>query len=116
MSWTGWLVLMAVPYWALLAVGALTTWALYRRDFARTLPAVPLEGARRITPGEWRTLAIVLGASALWLTDAVHHLDPAIPALLALVALLTPGLGPLAFGDLDRGIWSNFLVIGASIS
>src|SRR5262249_1169982 len=63
------------------------------------------------------TLAVVLGASALWLTDALHHLDPALPALLALVALLTPGLGPLVWSDLDRGVgWANFFVIGASIS
>ncbi len=117
MSWTGWLVLMAVPYWALLALGAATTWALHRRGFTRALPAVPLETGRRVSAGEWRTLAILLGASLVWLTDALHHLDPAIPALLALVALLTPGVGPLTFADLDRGVvWSNFFVLGASIS
>jgi len=32
-------------------------------------------------------------------------------------ALLTPGVGPLVWSDLDRGIgWSNFFVIAASIS
>ena len=59
----------------------------------------------------------MLGASVLWLTDALHHLDPALPALLALIALLTPGVGPLTWSDLDRGVgWGNFFVIGASIS
>ena len=48
-------------------------------------------------------IAIILGASALWLTDAVHHLDPALPALLALSALLVPGFGPLVWADLERG-------------
>ena len=72
---------------------------------------------RPLTGPEWRTLAIILGASTLWLTDALHHLDPALPALLAFVALLIPGIGPLAWADLERGVgWANFFVIAASIS
>jgi len=117
MSWTRWFALMAVPYYAILALGGALTWALYRGGLARMLPSVDLERRGRLSRREWRTLAVVLGASLLWLTDAVHHLDPALPALLALVALLTPGFGPLAWGDLDRGVgWENFFVIGASIS
>jgi sodium-dependent dicarboxylate transporter 2/3/5 len=116
-SWTRWLALMAVPYYAILVLGGVLTWTLYRRGFARSLPEVDLERRRRLTGREWRTLGIVLGASLLWLTDGLHHLDPALPALLALVALLTPGLGPLEWRDLDRSVgWGNFFVIGASIS
>jgi di/tricarboxylate transporter len=81
------------------------------------LPAVDVERRRRLSGREWRTLVVVLGASLLWLTDAFHHLDPALPALLALVALLTPGVGVLTWSDLDRGVgWANFFVVGASIS
>ncbi len=117
LSWTGWFALMAVPYYALLLLGALVTWGLYRRGFSRTLPAATLEPAGPWTAREARALAVVLGASLLWLTDAVHQLDPALPALLALVALLTPGIGSLKWSDLDRGVgWANFFVIGASIS
>jgi len=117
MSWTGWFRLMVVPYYAILLLGAVLTWALYRRGFVVTLPALPGGPGGRLSGREARTAAVVLGASALWLTDAVHHLDPAIPALLALVALLIPGFGPLGWGDLDRGVgWGNFFVIGASIS
>jgi di/tricarboxylate transporter len=117
-SWTGWFTLMTVPYYALLLFGGVLTWMLYRAGFRRMLPAVDLErGGSRLSSREWRTLIVVLGASSLWLTDAVHHLDPALPALLALVALLTPGFGPLVWGDLERGVgWENFFVIGASIS
>ncbi|HYE90481.1 MAG TPA: SLC13 family permease, partial [Terriglobales bacterium] len=116
-SWSGWLALMAVPYYALLLLGATLTWALYRRGLAAPIAATDSGGPRPWTAVEARTLAIVLGASLLWLTDGVHHMDPALPALLALVALLTPGLGPLTWSDLDRGVgWANFVVIGASIS
>jgi len=117
MSWTGWFALMAVPYYAILLLGGVLTWALYRRGFAEGLPTPEPARRRPISGAEWRTVAIILSASVLWLTDGVHHLDPAIPALLAFVALLTPGLGPLVWADLERGVgWSNFFVIAASIS
>ncbi len=113
MSWTGWFALMAVPYYALLALGGALTWGLYRRGLRRGLPA-PERERRPLTGSEWRTVGIILGASALWLTDAVHHLDPALPALLAFVALLIPRFGPLVWADLERGVgWANFFVIGS---
>jgi anion transporter len=116
MSWTGWFVLMAVPYYTILLLGGVLTWALYRRGFTRGLPA-PERERRTLSGAEWRTIAIILGASVLWLTDAVHHLDPALPALLAFVALLVPRVGPLQWADLERGVgWGNFFVIAASIS
>ena len=117
LSWTGWVVLMGVPYYTILILGGLLTYALHRRGFTRDLPA-PAPAPPRVLSGvEWRTIAVILGASVLWLTDAVHHLDPALPALLAFAALLTPRFGPLAWSDLERGVgWGNFFVIAASIS
>jgi solute carrier family 13 (sodium-dependent dicarboxylate transporter), member 2/3/5 len=117
MSWTGWFTLMAVPYYAILLLGGVLTYALYRRGFGEGLPTLEPARRRPISRTEWRTIGIILSASALWLTDGVHHLDPALPALLAFVALLTPGLGPLVWADLERGVgWANFFVIAASIS
>jgi len=117
MSWTGWFALMAVPYYTILLLGGVLTWALYRRGFRHGLPT-PAPARRRPLSGvEWRTVAVILGASALWLTDAMHHLDPALPALLAFVALLVPRVGPLVWADLERGVgWANVFVIAASIS
>jgi anion transporter len=117
MSWTGWFTLMAVPYYAIIVVGGVLTYALYHRGFRHGLPLPAPVHRRSLSPIEWRTITIILGASALWLTDGLHHLDPALPALLAFAALLTPGVGPLVWSDLDRGVgWSNFFVIAASIS
>ena len=116
-SWSGWFALMAVPYYTILILGAALTWALYRRGFARGLPAPAPAHRRPLSGREWWTIAVILGASALWLTDAWHHLDPALPALLAFVALLLPRFGPLVWADLERGVgWANVFVIAASIS
>jgi len=116
-SWTGWFALLAVPYYALLALGAALTWALYRRELSAVLERPDHTRAAPLSAAEWRTLAIVAGTGLLWLTDAWHHLDPAVPAMLGLVALLAPGIGILTWSDLDRGVgWANFFVIGASIS
>jgi sodium-dependent dicarboxylate transporter 2/3/5 len=117
LSWTGWVALMAVPYYTILMLGAGLTWALFRHGFAHGLPAPAPARRRPLSGAEWRTMAIILGASALWLTDAWHRLDPALPALLAFVALLLPRLGPLVWADLERGVgWANVFVIAASIS
>ena len=117
MSWTGWFALMAVPYYAILLLGGVLTYALYRRGFGHGLPTPEPARRRPVSGIERRTIAIILGVSALWLTDGLHHLDPALPALLAFAALLTPGLGPLVWADLERGVgWANFFVIAASIS
>jgi anion transporter len=117
MSWTGWLLLLAVPYYALLALGAVLTWALHRRAFTAVLAHADHADSKPLSGAEWRTLAVVAGTGLLWLTDAWHHLDPALPAVLGLVALLTPGIGVLTWSDLDRGVgWGNFFVIGTSIS
>jgi len=116
-TWSGWFVLMGLPYYTILVLGGALTYVLYRRGFRGDLAAPAPAPPRRLSGAEWRTIAVILGASALWLTDGVHHLDPALPALLAFVALLTPRVGPLVWADLERGVgWANFFVIAASIS
>jgi di/tricarboxylate transporter len=117
MSWTGWLALLAVPYYALLALGAILTWGLHRHVFAAALARAEHRPPTPLSSAEWRTAAVVAGTGLLWLTDAWHHLDPTLPAMLGLVALLAPRFGTLAWADLDRHVgWGNFFVIGASIS
>jgi sodium-dependent dicarboxylate transporter 2/3/5 len=115
-SWTRWFVLMSVPYLALLALGALLIYGLHRRGFDVVLaPTNAAPGP--MTATEMRTAAITAGASALWLTDAVHHWNPALPALIAWALLLAPGIGVLTWREFEEGVgWSNLFVIGASLS
>ena len=116
-GWSRWLVLMGVPYGVLLALGAGLIYLLYRHSFGVPLPPVPSDTAGPLSAVEWRTVVITLGASLLWLTDALHHWHPAIPALIALICLLTPGIGVLTWGDFERNLgWANFFVLASSLS
>jgi di/tricarboxylate transporter len=116
-SWSRWLILLSVPYVVLLALGSVLIYVLYRRGFDIPLPVSPPALLQPFSPTEMRTAIITLGASLLWLTDAWHHWHPAIPALVAWVCLLTPGIGVLSWSDFERNFgWSNFFVLASSLS
>jgi anion transporter len=116
-SWSRWFVLMCVPYGVLLVVGAILIHRLYRRGFEGAPLNVPEMDATPLSPAERRTIVITIGASLLWLTDAWHHWHPALPALLAWIALLTPKIGVMSWREFERDIgWSNFFVLATSLS
>ena len=116
-SWSRWFVLMSVPYAVLLVLAALAIYLRYRAGF-RARIATPLPPPRRpLSAAERRTALITTGACLLWLTDAFHHLHPTLPALVALVCFLSPGLGVLTWRQFEQEVgWANFFVIAASLS
>ncbi len=117
-SWTRWFALMAVPYYALLLAGAFLLYLMYRRGLKITPPSNDM--ALQKPPFSFDMLkvaVIIVGASILWLTDSVHGLHPAIPALIALILLVSPGIGVLTWRDLEKDLgWSNFFVLATSLS
>lgn len=116
-SWTRWLVLMWLPYGVLLTLAALVIFARYHRGLHGAFPVTPRPERRPLTAVEVRTAVIVAGAALLWLTDAVHHWHPVLPALIAWICLLAPGVGVLSWRDFEHGVgWANFFVIAASLS
>jgi hypothetical protein len=116
-SWRRWLVLMYVPYSAMLALASGLIYGLYGRGFGAVLPVPPLEAQGTLSGKELRTIIITVGASLLWLTDALHHWNPAIPALLAWMCLLAPGIGVLSWSDFERQLgWANLFVLASSLS
>ena len=114
--WSQWLLLMSVPYITLLALGSLLIYWLYRHGFDIALPRAE-GGAKPLSGREWRTVAITVGASVLWMTDAIHHWHPVVPALLAWIFLLMPRFGVLTWSEFERDIgWTNFFVLASSLS
>ena len=120
-SWTRWFVLMALPFWAILAVGGLAVFLLYRSGFTGftwngdETSEEPLTKA--LAPAEVRAGLIAAGVALLWFTDFAHGLPPAVPALIALVAMLLPGIGLLSWRQFEQNLgWSNFFIIATSLS
>jgi anion transporter len=117
MSWGRWFWLMLAPYGALLAIGAGLIYWQYRAGFRGQLPLVNIDGRTKLSPRELRTLLIVAGAAALWLTDGLHHWHPVVPALIAWICLLAPGIGVLTWTEFEQGLgWANLFVIASSLS
>ncbi len=67
-------------------------------------------------PIEKRTLALMLVAIALWMTDFLHHVPPSVIGLgVGLLALL-PGIGVLRIDDLRRLNYMQFFFVAATIT
>ena len=116
-SWTRWFVLMSVPYLALITLAAAAIYLRYRHGFRPEVQVPPRPEPRPLSSVEWRTALITAGAGLLWLTDSVHHWHPTLPALLAWVCFLMPGLGVLTWRQFEQEVgWTNFFVIAASLS
>lgn len=119
LGWGEWFVLMGVPVYVNLAAGAVAVYMTYR-PFEGACPPQELAHLRRSSGSlarEMRTAAVMLGVSALWLTDSWHHLDPALPALLGAVLMVTPGVGVLTWSEVERGVgMAMVFVIASSLS
>jgi anion transporter len=116
-SWLSWFALMAVPYYALLCGGAVVVRLLVGRfECADGAPPPALE-RQPLAPAEKRTLAVLAITSGLWLTDSIHHLSPAIPALIGACLLLHPAVGVITWKAFESRLsWGLILTVGASLS
>jgi sodium-dependent dicarboxylate transporter 2/3/5 len=116
-GWNRWFVLMSVPYGVLLTIGAGLIYILYRQGFDLELAELSTQAPQPFTGVEIRTALITVGAALLWLSDAMHHWHPALPALLAWGCLLAPGIGVLSWREFEQSFsWASFFVLASSLS
>ncbi len=120
-SWTSWFVLMALPFWLILVVGGVAVFLMYRSGFSALPRPVESDEAEQsagaFTAPEVKAGLIASGVALLWFTDFAHGLSPAVPALIAMVAILLPGVGLLSWRVFEQNLgWSNFFIIATSLS
>ena len=135
LGWTDWFMLMAVPVYAMLALGAVVVYLSYG-PFEEPREELTLGGRNSLRPyrrgaGEqgagwatsWRpgsdarACVILLLVSGLWLTDSWHGLDPALPALFGAIPMVAPGIGVLTWPEVERGVGVGLVfVIASSLS
>ena len=115
-SWLGWFALMAVPYYALIFLGGI--WLrMMVGPFESGGPCTVKPVVEPLSTAEIKTLGILALTALLWLTDAWHHLSPAIPALMAAIVLLVPRIGTLTWKQFESKLsWGLILTVGASMS
>jgi di/tricarboxylate transporter len=117
-SWLNWFALMAVPYYALLFGGALLLRAIvgpFERGGEIAATSTPKQ--HPLSAAEIKTLAVLAATLTLWLTDSLHRLSPAVPALIGGGALLIPGMGVLSWKTFESKLsWGIILSVGASLS
>ena len=116
-SWLGWFAAMAVPYYVLIALGGVYLRLMVGRFERGTTAPQPPAARTPLTAPEIKTLATLAVTALLWLTDTLHGLSPALPALLAAVYLLCPRLGVLPWKSFEGKLaWGLILTVGASLS
>ena len=116
-SWVRWFALMSLPYYALIALGALYLRVMVGRFEDAAAHSLPLASAKPLSAAEIKTLLVLGATSALWLSDAIHGLSPAVPALLAAIVLLSPKVGVLSWKTFEAKLsWGLILTVGASLS
>jgi solute carrier family 13 (sodium-dependent dicarboxylate transporter), member 2/3/5 len=117
-NWPSWFVLLAPPYYVLLALGGLGLWLLHRPE----LTLAPEEAIEVVHPGpwtaaEWRVAAVTGATSLLWMLDQLTGWPPAVPALLALVVLVTPGIGATTWSAFAaQAPWGTCIVLAGAVS
>ncbi len=119
-SWLGWFALMAVPYYALIFLGGIWLRMMvgpFESGASCSSKESIKTAAEPLSISEIKTLAILAATALLWLTDAWHHLSPAIPALMAAIVLLIPPIGSLTWKQFESKLsWGLILTVGASMS
>ena len=117
LNWSRWFVLLGVPFYTLLAIGGIALFLWYRKGFSITAATIEKPVSKPWTGPEKRATAIALLTAGLWFSDSWHGLHPAVPALTALVLLVTPRIGVLTWMEFERGMnWATFIVLATSLS
>jgi di/tricarboxylate transporter len=117
-TWPTWLVALAPPYYALLALCGVAVWLFTRPErTVVTADEVDVVHPGRLKAAEWRVAAVSTATALLWMLDQLTHWPPAIPALLALVVLLSPGVGVMSWGAFAREApWGTCVVLAGAVS
>ncbi|HTE77896.1 MAG TPA: SLC13 family permease [Xanthobacteraceae bacterium] len=118
-SWLHWFALMAVPYYTLILLGGIALRLMVGRFEGRRVGGehTARSLSAPLSRQELTTIVVLALVSALWLTDFLHGLSPAIPALFGAILLCCPKFGVLRWKDFEgRLSWGLILTVGASLS
>lgn len=114
--------LLAFPIWFLLIPAV---WYILLRSYpaeVKEIAGIQEEMERRyrelgpLTAPEKRCLLILGGTVALWMTESLHHMVPAIPAILAVVVLSMPRIGVTKWEHTTKISLDTVFILGITLS
>jgi sodium-dependent dicarboxylate transporter 2/3/5 len=70
----------------------------------------------KITPEEKRCLGVLGVTVLMWMTESLHHMHPAIPAIFATIALTLPRIGVTSWENILHINLDTILVLGVTLS
>lgn len=74
-------------------------------------PGTPLTGP------QWRVLLVIGAVIAGWLTEPLHHINPAVVALVGALIAVTPGIGTTSWGKALKTVpWSLLIFMAATLA
>jgi len=120
-SYFEWL-LYAFPIWILLIP---TIWYIIRKVYpaeTREIQGIKkemnnqLKGLGKVTIKEIRCLVILGITVLLWMTESIHHMHPAVPAIFAAVVLSLPKIGVTTWENVIKINLDTIFVLGATLS
>ncbi|MHB8575236.1 MAG: SLC13 family permease [Dehalococcoidia bacterium] len=116
-TWLTWFRALAPPYYLLLALGGVAVWVYARPERDITVDAEAQVGPGKLRAAEWRVAAVLIVTALLWMGDQFTRWPPAIPALLALVALMLPGFGVMSWDRFAaKAPWGTCTVLAGATS
>ncbi|WP_159500370.1 SLC13 family permease [Microbacterium sp. 18062] len=84
---------------------------------AERIAAAPDHPRGRLRPAEWRAGVTLVAVVALWLTEPLHGLHPAVVALIGAIVSISPGTGTTAPRQALGAVpWSLLLFLAATLA
>lgn len=77
---------------------------------------VELKDLGKLSIQEKKCLIILTLTVALWMTESIHKLPPAVPAILAAVLMGMPGIGIIGWDRLKDIEWGTVILMGSCLS
>ncbi|WP_206810492.1 SLC13 family permease [Paradesulfitobacterium ferrireducens] len=111
LTWPAWLLMIPITWFIMLKIFPPEVKLLEIAEIERELKELG-----SLSKEELKCIGILSLTVLLWMTESIHHLPTAVPALLGVVLMGLPGTGIVGWDKLKEIDWGTVLLMGATLS